>query len=308
MTNQLKSVAAACLVICLSVIFVDVVNGGACNRIPHCNACTYDSNERRATCQECDFLHGATLVNGFSKCRNCSLDEDGTYTGCLKCKNFTKCDMCRFSTHGPHTDGTYGCSPCAANCRSCKILGAGKCDVCADGSKKIDDSTCKPCDIDNCRRCETGTGTCGSCKDGYYLENNQCTKCADNCKVCATATTCRTCKDFFFKEDGGTCTACSDSNCRTCNDMESCSYCSMGFYVGANKKSCEKCPDDCLACTGKDSCTACKKGKAIDGSCTVKCSEHCLQCLSAGNAKCDVCEDGYYQTKAKLCEPRNLKD
>lgn len=308
MANQMKSAAAACLVICLSVIFVDVINGGACPRIPHCGKCTYDETTLRATCQECDFLHGVTKVNGFSRCRNCSLDENDQYTGCLMCKDFNKCERCRFTTHGPNNDGTYGCSPCAANCRSCKNLGGGKCDVCGDGTKKIDDYTCKACDTANCRRCEAGTGTCGACKDGFYLDNNQCTKCTDNCKECGTATTCRICKDFYFLEDGGTCSACSDSNCRKCYDLDSCSYCSLGYYVGNNKKSCEKCPGDCLACTGKDACTACVRGKPKDGSCTVKCSPNCKSCLNAGNDKCDACEDGFVPNKAKICVPTNMKD
>lgn len=291
--NSTKMIAAACLLICLSVICIGVVDGGNCKYIPHCDDCKYDPDTKKATCFRCDKLFGLTQEYGFSKCKNCSDNE-----GCLLCKNFQKCDLCRFSYRdGPDMDGRATCSACAPNCRSCKESGAGKCDVCAAGSRKVGDR-CQLCNAENCAYCDSTFQTCTSCKNGYFLEDNKCTLCQDNCKLCESKTRCRMCNDKFFRDDNGQCMPCI-ANCRTCNDFGRCNECSMGFFLDVFNQ-CSACDDSCLVCTSKDVCTYCRQGKPVDGSC--KCAPNCESCQKVGYTKCDSCERGYTQSEGKGCK------
>lgn len=286
-------IAATCLVICLSVTFIGNVEGGKCTRIPHCNSCTYDASTKRATCSECDKLFGLTTVNGFSTCRNCSEN-----TGCLLCKDFTSCDLCRFSNTGPAGDGTATCGACAENCRSCKIAGAGKCDSCELGSKKVGDY-CQKCTVENCGYCAQSFDTCATCKPGYFLENNQCTLCDSNCRLCGSAKRCNFCKDkFFLEQDSGSCIPCIN-NCKTCKDFGKCDECSMGFFLNSMGE-CAACDDSCLVCSSETKCSYCKQGKPVDGSC--KCADNCESCQKVGYGKCDACARGYTQSEGKGCK------
>lgn len=291
-----KFIVTACLLICISVTYIDVVAAGGCVYIPHCNKCTYDANTQRATCQECDPLFGLTTVNGFSRCLNCS---DGT--GCLFCKDFTsKCEKCKFPARdGPDNNGQNTCSACGPNCRGCSKAGSGKCDNCQNGARKIGDQ-CETCDVGNCRKCDEDRATCTRCMDGYFLNNNQCTKCNDpNCRNCLDAGSCITPKDFYFLEkDSKICRSCPE-NCPTCEDFDHCTRCTMGFFVN-NKNTCTQCDDSCLVCTGTDQCTYCRQGRPVDGSC--KCAPNCKSCRNLGYGKCDECMEGYSQDQGKKCK------
>jgi len=297
MASSTKLLVSAALLICLSVIFVEVVEGGKCKYIPFCDACTYDPDTKRATCTQCEpsNLWGLTTMNGFSRCMNCSLND-----GCLKCKDFTKCDVCRFQFRdGPDLNGVATCSSCGANCRSCKNAGSGKCDICEAGAVKVGDQ-CEKCHISNCRYCDSGSSTCSSCIQGYFLENNQCTKCVDNCRSCHSTSTCDYCNDYYFLEtDSKTCKPCID-NCRICSDYGQCTFCNSGFFIDSSGK-CSACDDSCLTCSALDKCTLCKpgRGKVVDGSC--KCAPNCKSCSNVGNGKCDACMDGFVPNGNKQC-------
>jgi hypothetical protein len=295
MANQMKSILSVCLVISVSTIFIDVVDGGACTRIPCCNNCTYDVEAKKATCHQCDPMYGKTKVNGFDRCLSCSLNE-----GCTKCTDFSKeCDLCRFSNHGPDK-GKNTCSPCAPYCRSCRKTGSGKCDVCEPGSRKVND-ICEKCSVENCRYCDGSTTTCASCVSGYFLEKNTCQQCVANCRACHNAQKCDYPNDHYFVlPDSGQCVECSE-NCRACKDVDDCTSCNTGFYVDA-KKGCSPCDESCLACTAKDTCTYCKKGKVENGSC--KCADNCQSCDTAGNGKCDKgkCITGFVESEGKGCK------
>jgi len=292
MANMSNLVITVSLVICISVLSIHVVDGGNCKYIPHCDDCTYDPNTMKATCFKCDPLFGLTTEYGFSKCKNCTLNE-----GCSRCRDFTVCDQCKDTSLGPDLKGVATCSPCGKNCRSCKVSGGGKCDTCSPGAKKIN-GICETCDIQNCNSCDDTLKNCVSCNSGYRLQDNQCAACVDKCRICSISQArCDFCKDGYFAEsDTGLCKACPD-NCKTCGDFDTCSVCNMGFYLDGN--TCSPCGDDCLSCNGKNDCQFCRQGKAFNGRC--KCADNCKSCQNLGNGKCDTCEDGYVQSDEKGC-------
>lgn len=291
--NFSKVVATVGLVLCLIVILIAVADGGRCKYIPHCDDCTYNPDTRRATCFTCDKLFGLCTENGFSKCKNCSENE-----GCLLCKDFTKCDLCRYRARdGPDMNGKATCSACAPSCKSCATSGSGKCDICKIGSKKVGD-TCRTCDVEHCSYCDSTFTQCSACQSGYFLENNKCTACTPGCSLCKDRDRCSVCKSKFFLEDDGTCVGCI-ANCNDCDDHKTCISCNMGFFLN-DMKTCDPCDDSCLVCSSKDTCSYCKEGKPVGGSC--KCADDCESCKNAGYGKCDSCRMGFTQSEGKGCK------
>lgn len=303
MVSTTTLVATTCLV-CLSFVFIDVVSGGACPYIPHCDDCTYNPDTKRATCFRCDQFYAHRIVNTFSRCISCGENN----SGCANCTDFTKCDKCRNrSRDGPDLNGKATCSPCAPNCRNCARSGSGKCDQCARGARKVGDQ-CERCNIANCDYCDSSSGVCSTCASGFYLKENECLPCVENCRMCRDSERCTFCRDFFFVEtDSGLCKPCTD-NCRSCKDFDTCENCKLGYYKDSNSK-CQQCPDGCTACTSPDDCQFCKTGRPVNGACT--CAPNCKSCANSGNSKCDQCEDGYVQDKSKRCRkacPENCKE
>jgi len=296
MAKQCQAMAAVCLLVCLSVVFINGVEGGRCKYIPHCDECTYNPDTKRATCTKCDpsDLYGLTTVNGFSMCRACSENS-----GCLKCKTFELCTLCRFpGRDGPDFDGVATCSACSANCRSCKSIGGGKCDICGVGSRKVGEN-CQACTVSQCKFCESDATVCTGCLSGSYLVNNECKPCVDNCRMCHNSDKCDYCANYYFLEsDTGLCKPCMD-NCRICADFGECTSCKDGFYVD-NQKQCQPCDDSCTTCKSKDECYSCKQGRPANGSC--KCAANCESCATLGRGKCDKCLPGFVQNKEKACK------
>ena len=60
---------------------------------------------------------------------------------------------------------------------------------------------CFKCEITYCYEC-TGD-VCSKCLDGFYLNNNQCLFCNDNCETCSgSATKCLSCYDRYYLSNG----------------------------------------------------------------------------------------------------------
>ena len=71
-----------------------------------------------------------------------------------------------------------------------------ECIYCAPGYKSVECPNsicisccfiCFKCEINYCNEC-TGN-TCSKCLDGFYLNNNQCLFCDDNCETCSGSAT-----------------------------------------------------------------------------------------------------------------------
>lgn len=95
-----------------------------------------------------------------------------------------------------------------STCKVCPLeytLRLGKCYVCNGGL--------------NCLGCASGNASlCLTCRRGYYLvstaSSNTCKQCPSECSVCTDSGSCTSCKDGFFLV-GSSCTVC-DSTCATC--------------------------------------------------------------------------------------------
>ena len=151
-----------------------------------------------------------------------------------------------------------------------------------------------------------------NCPLGYFLENNECIICPNNCPDCNSLTDCNQCYNekhendvvfdsgdsiqtanfAHFKTNSITlrrnfitsfyhfCSPCLDfcENCDT--DPSICSACADGYYLDS-ASVCKKCNDECLMCNGPDrsNCTRCVSGKYVNtyGNCEL-CGSNCSEC------------------------------
>ncbi|MBP3402932.1 MAG: hypothetical protein J6L82_03370 [Alphaproteobacteria bacterium] len=78
------------------------------------------------------------------------------------------------------------------------------------GGGKI--NTEKTCDS-NCVDCNTSTGNCKSCAEGYYLKNGKCTSCPSNA-TCSNGEA-FICKDYYYKSGNSCLAICSNVSCKS---------------------------------------------------------------------------------------------
>lgn len=171
----------------------------------------------------------------------------------------------------------------------------------------------------HCAACNTKTGQCSKCEDGYWIEGGSCNLCSDfleNCALCdSTGSTCTKCFDGY-KLTGGSCSSgsCEDgywwndtdlacfscpSDCKTCSDDATCESCFDGYYHDMG--SCVACSQNCEQCN-YNGCIKCrtdyelKNGKCEKITCSIP---YCLSC--SGNT-CLQCKDGYEKNKNGECK------
>lgn len=58
--------------------------------------------------------------------------------------------------------------------------------------------------------------TATKCIDGYFLSNNECSKCSTGAKTCESASKVTECLNTYFKS-GDTCTKCDQANVLKCD-------------------------------------------------------------------------------------------
>ena len=164
----------------------------------------------------------------------------------------------------------------------------------------------------NCKTC-TSEGVnmyCSICHEGYYTSAWECTSCLPNCKTCTSSTSCNSCKEEYYNDNGSNdCRyyRCPE-NCKCVNNQ--CASCKDGYYNTSN--SCKSsCPGNCVICPSSTNCDSCKddfyNGYQYDDSstpllnnCTYKCRDYCSQCSSYN--QCSVCNQGQYGlTCEKTC-------
>ncbi len=121
-------------------------------------------------------------------------------------------------------------------------------------------------------------GICAGCNPGYFLNESKdsCLKCADeNCALCQ-AGKCIACFNGFVTRNDGTCDSslhCQAQNCSTCQEshLDFCLACSPGYVYAYKTKECVKGLSNCLAvmAEGDAKCFICNPGYYIlsDGSC-----------------------------------------
>ena len=162
-------------------------------------------------------------------------------------------------------------------------------DSCPDDKRclKCDGNTCARCifsfkdangvcqdadKVDDCKFYSSET-QCEECKDGYYLNGNQCVEIdIDDCaRVSADdSNVCAVCDDAIVVNNGN-CEGeveCSDDNCDLCKSENECVECEGDYSVAPDGK-CVKAPiDNCFSVDGDGNCLRCEKGSYDrDGEC-----------------------------------------
>lgn len=120
-----------------------------------------------------------------------------------------------------------------------------------------------------------------------------------------------TCKDFFFKNEQGTCLPCPYA-CPTCSNTDVCTTCFPGInpilsYWKTPANKCELCIfPECQTCETDKTCFECKPGFSLtqDKKCT-KCQDpNCEECVDP--SVCDKCAPGSFK-EANGCKKCEIK-
>ena len=140
---------------------------------------------------------------------------------------------------------------------------SGGCTKCGKGYY-LEDNTCKKC-IDNCLDCENNKD-CKKCDiwGGYYMAENLCHKCQSDFEICEEA---ELCKDNYYVDSNKKCVKSSIKNCQYVvmnNNIEVCQMCDDGYGLN-QKKECQKCSiSNCRTCQfdddGDEICLKCEYG------------------------------------------------
>jgi len=178
---------------------------GQCATLQLCETCTSPT-----TCTKCV----DSPFNGVDSTGACSACSAKSH--CLQCNVLTKCLVCDDTGFGPTSTGDGACGPCALNCATCAVAGAGKCDTCSGGFGIVAaDKTCGAC-LAQCPTCTVkGPGQCDTCITGTGLltptsvPQAGCGPCTvPGCAECYALTSkCTKCQSpLVLSPDGSTCT------------------------------------------------------------------------------------------------------
>ncbi|CAD8155199.1 unnamed protein product [Paramecium pentaurelia] len=275
-----------------------------CNSAGQCQNWMIDISLQSGSC-----VQGYYYDHNLHTCSQCN-------SGCQQCTNSYYCDSCSPSyilIHGQcYCQDTYELSnkctytyPCHKGCLVCGFEieqnlknRIQKCLIC-------DDSNHYWLNINEC-----------TCLEGYYMENQICQPCSEQCKTCI--------------KSPRICTKCDSSLNRVLNHYKC--ECFFGYYQQEPYIECFKCNTTCQTCQFQPSfCTSCfidqfrylfsnqclckdgyfDQGIEICNECDQKCKtcsdiNTCLSCyedqyrkLNLMNTQC-ICQQGYFEIENKL--------
>ena len=122
-------------------------------------------------------------------------------------------------------------------------------------------SQCLNCQI-NCDQCSNSPTNCTACIYGYYLNNNTCLGCPQQCYTCNSSTLCTACNQNYYMKNYNclscdkNCMFCTSDSCNTCQTgydiSTNCSGCVKQFFYNSTLKKCDVCPLGCLDCSTKN--------------------------------------------------------
>ena len=278
--------------ICLLIFKVNNLQCGN-KEIDHCVECNIRIDKN--SCKRCEEKHFLFFDN--SLCIPCN---DSTYSqfGNFQCNGvceegyYNLNNICR-----PCSDGLENCGKCTYEPPSSEISSDinskyFNCTECLSNQYKLinisNDQICFECFTPNCIQChyENDVPICENCDIGYYIKDNQCSKC-------------------YWSEvsKGKICEICSDD---LKNYKPNSCYCT-NHYTEGDSKECIKCPDNCDSCGFKNNkltCYKCDIGFTLNskGIC-VSCGENCDYCdLDINeNPKCLFCQSNYKLNENHNC-------
>ena len=247
-----------------------------------CTGCNSDKFLYENQCYECA-THCTTYKEGECSCLTCENKFENVNYQCKECENATTCSqyennkcICERCVAGYYLlDGK--CLNCDSNCETCQSLPT-KCTSCKN-NYFLSDNECYECT--DCKEKEENSCKCLSCTEGKYLENNQCKNCSFPCKSCETEPNrCQTCEDGYYY-DHYQCISCHN-RCKTCNSGS----------IGENNHNCQSCKDEFVF---------------HENNCLNECPEkyyennkECFLCNQLCNStgahcnNCTSCIEGYY--------------
>ena len=211
------------------------------------------------TCQPQNYWSGEA-------CESCSEGENGVKR-CTRCQEFTgKCTQCE--------DGftlNESSNSCDKTCEADEFYTG------------LDQDSCQKCsslpENRECQTCTRLTGTCLTCKKGYWLTLAPENKCVNTCSSPAHYLR-------ILQNERAECTQCSlvegNTKCSECEDFTGkCTKCSQGYHFDEESKFCRKTCGTNEFWTGKtlNTCSPCSSVKYNEGCAT--CSDITAECKSS---------------------------
>ncbi|KAL4491179.1 hypothetical protein ABPG73_013248 [Tetrahymena malaccensis] len=225
--------------------------------------------------------------------------------GCIKCspgyKISDKNNFCVLNCDSDqYIDSTTSqnyCRTCKSLCQTC--IDSTSCQVCKD-SYYLSDNVCLPC-YNNCKNCSgPGKDQCIICLNNYYLSVNTCLPCDNTCYSCSgpgkdQCIQCLNNNQFISEKLNNIC----DPNC----DL------TQGQYIDQsipNQKHCKMCISYCKTCSNSTSCQACIDNYFLSENTCLPCDNTCQSCSGPGKDQCIQCLNNNQFISEKLknvCDP-----
>lgn len=275
-------------------------------------------------CVECQVLPNA--IEECTRCQpgfygpSCNIQcSDNCFGGNTNCDSF---GYCFFGCKEPYSGAKCTESACFfENCIRCDVnyLGRSYCLECKTGYFwSAEQDQCVECS-DNClsgrMSCDTYSGRCTVCKQGWFGVRceNQCN--INNCTTCGLSQNqkiiCTQCEIGLYPlKDGSRCLSCDDRHCamNVCNSRtgECIADCENGWF-GEGKYCDRQCTlSNCAQCAlsfdRTTVCVVCVSNTYGLGSYCVECPPGCLRSCHMQTGYCTECKQGFYGSKCdQLC-------
>ncbi|ELP93756.1 hypothetical protein EIN_322690, partial [Entamoeba invadens IP1] len=291
-----------------------------------CNLSSYDIVKGK--CSECTYNN--CDICSQTKCMKCSQHHllvtdnwcvDSSELNCVKSSEYgcVQCNEGFYQSDTKNIEGKYSyCLPIPRE-DNCKYLTTSnsKCVECYN-SYKLRNGVCAEYFDDNVDMissislrsnkssikeslesiCMTRTNKgCQHCSIGYYLSNEKCIQCSNNCYSCYNSTYCISCENGYFLNSQMECKSLGDLKDKCSMPLPTgggCAICKDGFYKV--EKDCISCDESCGTCLNLYQCSSCAEGYyQIQGETQLCLSNTTLSnCIKSNSYGCEMCMDRYH--------------
>ncbi|ELP87163.1 protein serine/threonine kinase, putative [Entamoeba invadens IP1] len=275
--------------------------------VPCDSPCNGKCDPTNGNCRSC--LSGNVLTSPVSKvCESCQTFDSHCQANSCASNGSRICTNCT-AGYFPQSDGR--CGLCDTTCGGMCNTVSGVCTGCSSNHvyNPSNTKTCRTCSLldANCSICDSNfrSEKCVSCIAGYYPDSNgKCMLCDNTCGgKCDTSTgVCTGCLDGYVK-NGMNCISCAAFNvdCETCdsNYEKKCTVCKNNKYsVNGVCVKCDEVCDNCDGVTGK--CKSCSENSVVQAGSTDTCEtcstfdSLCVTCASDATRNCVKCTTNNY--------------
>ncbi|ELP93617.1 proto-oncogene tyrosine protein kinase FER, putative [Entamoeba invadens IP1] len=177
------------------------------------------------------------------------------------------------------------------NCTSC-VSTSSQCISCKNGYYLGENNKCISNEelIKKCEKVAIVTSGCYQCREGYYRVGLDCIECISNCSTCNTNSKCLTCNSTNYKTQDGDCIPQSSLiGCQLEVTQNGCSKCQNGYFT-VKTNECEKCDDNCETCSVSNTkCTSCHSNYILNKNKECISMNKVDNCVKVANSKCSKC-------------------